>query len=450
MKRIQLSLLFVALLVLLTGCSGAWKSNSELGTGAPTINQSVGTVTLRYMIWDKNQVHAYQKIIAAFRQIHPEINIDIQVIPWSNYWEKLMTEIAGGTAPDVFWGYIPRVPSLAERNALLPISEYIKREVIDLASLNQALVKGFNYKGEQYGIPKDWDSMGVFYNKTLLKQAGYEKYPQHLSWNPEDGGSFVKFLQDLTVDANGKHPYEQGFDPNNIVQYGINYTDRGEWDPGEFVSFAKSNGAELMVNGQFKPSDRLIAVMQFVNDLVFKYHVAPKYMDIKLTGSDQMFVSGQTVLWITGSWQMMPVKQKASFEWGIAALPNGPGQRRAVRVNGLADHIYAHTPHKDEAWQFVQFILSKDAQDILAETGTVFPVNPQSIPKFVDFYQSRGIDPRAFVQSFNAETVTTPVTKNYAEWVQVWYKNMALIFSGGLDLKTGIRNIEEEGKKITG
>lgn len=448
MKKTQLSVVLFLLAVLLIGCSKAlnlgFGSNDD--GAADTTTQEM--VTLRYMIWDKNQEPAYKQIISKFNQANPEINVEIQVVPWGNYWEKLMTDIAGGTAPDVFWGFIARVPSLADRNALLPVTEYIKRDKFDLGRLNASLVKGFEYNGEQYGIPKDWDTLGIFYNKKLLKEAGYDSYPQGLSWNPTDGGSLVEFLQKLTIDVNGKHPNEEGFDPKNIRQYGFNYTDRGEWDPGDLLGFVSSNNAEILVDGQFKPEGKLLETLQFLHDLVFKYHVSPLYTNVKMTGSDQMFLSRQTVLWITGSWQMVPVKQKAGFEWGIKPFPTGPNNKSIVRVNGLADHIYAQTKYKEEAWKIVEFINSKEGQDILSETGSVFPMNPDSIPKFVDYYQGKGVDPSVFVEEFNGDTVTTPVTKNYTEWVQIWYKYMGLIFSGEMDLRTGLAKIASEGNPV--
>lgn len=418
---------------------------SNDGANAAAVQESV---TLRYMIWDKNQEPAYQQIISKFSEANPSIKVDIQVVPWGNYWEKLMTEIAGGMAPDVFWGYIPRVASMADRNALLPITTYIERDRFDLGRLNDSLVKGYEYEGEQYGIPKDWDALGVFYNKELLKEAGYDRFPQGLSWNPEDGGSLVRFLQQLTIDANGKHPFETGFDPQDIRQFGFNYTDRGEWDPGDLAGFVASGGSEFLEDGQFKPEGKLLETLQFLHDLVFKYHVTPVYTDVKLAGSDQMFLSQQTALWITGSWQMIPVKHKAVFPWGIEPFPTGPSNKSVVRINGLADHIYAQTRYKEEAWKFVQFINSKEGQDILGETGTVFPMNEDSIPKFVAYYKEQGIDPTVFVEEFKGDTVTMPVTKNYMEWVKVWYKGIGLIFSGEMDLKEGLRKIASEGNPI--
>ncbi|GGG19213.1 ABC transporter substrate-binding protein [Paenibacillus abyssi] len=449
MKKLPCVFTVILLAILLAGCSNPFHFGSRTVGNELVDTPLKDVVTLRYMIWDINQVPAYEKIIANFHESHPNISVDIQVVPWNNYWEKLMTEIAGGSAPDIFWGFIPQVPSLADKNALLPITDYIESDQFNLDSLNAELVKGFEYNGEQYGIPKDWDTLGVFYNKELLNRAGFDHYPDNLSWNPTDGGSLVEFLQKLTIDAGGKHPGEEGFDPDNIVQYGFNYTDRGVWDPGDLIGFVASNDAEILSGGQFKPEDKMFETLQFLHDLVFKYHVSPVYTDVKVAGSDKMFLSEQTALWVTGSWQIIPIQQKAGFEWGIAQFPAGPNNKRVVRVNGLADHISAQTRYKEEAWAFMKFINSPGSQDILGQTGTVLPMNQDSIGKFVDYYKKQGIDTSVFVEAFNGDTVTMPVTKNYMEWVQIWYKTMGLIFSGQMDLEEGLEKIRTEGNPIT-
>jgi multiple sugar transport system substrate-binding protein len=445
MKYFRVSIAFLLLAALLSGCirSVENSNNASPNTAAP-----VEPVMLRYMIWDSEQAAAYKEIIARFMNNHPNIMVDMQVVPWSNYWEKVMADTAGGAAPDVFWGISTQVPSLAGKGAIMPMTSFIKQDELNFANLNENLVKAFEYRGVQYGIPKDWDTLGVFYNKKLLSKAGFENYPEGLTWNPEDGGTLVPFLQKLTVDGNGKHPNEAGFEPDNIVQYGFNFTIRGEMDPSDFVSFAASHGSQIIKNGQFKPDGKLLETFRFLHDLVFKYHVAPDFTAMKSVGSDQMFITSRTALWVSGSWEMKPLINKAAFKWGVAPFPSGSDNKRIVRINGLADHISAQTKHPNEAWELVKFIGSKEAQDILAETGTVYPIRQDSIPKFTDFYKLLDADPSVFVKEYEGETVLPPVTENYVEWVEVWYRTMGLVFSGEMDLQAGLRRIEVLGAPI--
>jgi hypothetical protein len=66
--------------------------------------------------------------------------------------------------------------------------------------------------GKRYGLPKDWDTVAMFYNKKLVKDAGYtEEQLANLDWNPQDGGSYEKAIAHLTVDKSGKRGDEPGF-----------------------------------------------------------------------------------------------------------------------------------------------------------------------------------------------------------------------------------------------
>jgi multiple sugar transport system substrate-binding protein len=403
-------------------------------------------VALRYMVWDQNQAPAYQTIIDNFAKQNPKIQVNMQVIPWGNFWDKLFTEIAGGTPADVFWGYLPRVPILSQKGALLDLTERIKQDKIDLSKYNQSLVAAFQFQGKSYGLPKDWDTMALFYNKDLLKAAGYDSFPTDLAWNPQDGGTFLQFLEKLTVDKNGRHPTDAKFDAKNIRQYGFNYIST-DIDPSDVLSLVASNGGTIMKDNKLAKDDALVGGLQFIYDLIFKYHVTPNYVDAKGGSSEAKFDAQQVAVWMTGSWYMKPVKQKASFAWGIAPAPKGPAGS-IVRVNGLADFIYAKTPFANEAWKFVKFINSKQSQDILGSTGTVFPGNMDSIPSFVTYYQGLGIDPTVFVDEFKATTVVPPIALNYTEWYPIWIKYMSLVMSGQMSVKDGLDKLQAEGDPV--
>lgn len=441
MKQVKKFLVSVLLIGMMVGCADTEAPESEEGL-------SGDTVSLRYMIWDKNQEQAYKKIAEQFMSKHTNISVDMQVVSRWYYWEKLMTDIAGGSAPDIFWGHPSLVPSLVEREALLPLNSFVELSKMDLASMNTSLVEAFEYKGERYGIPKDWDISGMFYNKKLLKKAGYKALPNDLAWNTEDGGSLVELLQTLTLDKNGKHPNEEGFDPEHIEQYGLNFSKRGDWEPEDLIGFIASNQGEILQDGLYIPDKQQIEAVQFLHDLVFKYHVAPEYAVAKTVGSDKMFFSSQSALWITSSSQMIPMRNKSLFEWGIAPLPAGPKDARVVPISGVADHIYVHTKHAEEAWLFVQYINSKEAQDVLGETGTVLPMNKNAIQKFITHYQEIGIDPSVLVEEMEGNTITPPIVNNYLEWIDVWYKHMGLVFSGEVEPKSGIEQIVIEGNSI--
>ena len=83
--------------------------------------------------------------------------------------------------------------------------------------------------GKRYGLPKDWDTIGLFYNKAMTDSAGLTaEQMAKLDWNPQDGGSYEKAIAHLTVDKNGKRGDEPGFDKNNVAVYGLGLNGGGD------------------------------------------------------------------------------------------------------------------------------------------------------------------------------------------------------------------------------
>ena len=76
--------------------------------------------------------------------------------------------------------------------------------------------------GKRYGLPKDFDTIAIFYNKKLVTDAGVKEADlQNLTWNPTDGGTYEKIIAHLTVDESGKRGDEPGFDKSKIKVYGL-------------------------------------------------------------------------------------------------------------------------------------------------------------------------------------------------------------------------------------
>src|SRR5688572_10992281 len=129
-------------------------------------------VTITYAIWDNNQLPAHEQIIAAFEAEHPNINVEPQVVPWGNYWDKLQTAVAGGEAYDVFWMNGPNFPVYASKGVLMDLQDTIDAAQIDMSVFPEALLKVYTYDGKVYGMPKDFDTIALFYNKAIFDAAG--------------------------------------------------------------------------------------------------------------------------------------------------------------------------------------------------------------------------------------------------------------------------------------
>src|SRR5690554_4181943 len=90
-------------------------------------------VTLHYRFWDLNQAPAMEEIARAFEAKNPGIKVEIEVIPWGQYWTNLETAATGRNLPDVFWLNASNFELYASNGMLMPIDERIANS--DLVSL---------------------------------------------------------------------------------------------------------------------------------------------------------------------------------------------------------------------------------------------------------------------------------------------------------------------------
>ena len=106
---------------------------------------------------------------------------------------------------------------------MLPLDEALKNDPIDLSIYNEGLADlGVGEDGKRYGLPKDWDTVALFYNTAMTEAAGIsDEQMENLGWTLQDGGSYEKTIAHLTVDKNGKRGDEPGFDKNNVAVYGL-------------------------------------------------------------------------------------------------------------------------------------------------------------------------------------------------------------------------------------
>jgi len=322
---------------------------------APASGGSEGNaVTLTYGIWDKAQQPAMEQIIEEFERENPSIDVRITLTPWDAYWTKLKTAATGGSAPDVFWMMMDRLKLYADGGVLLPLSERIRDDHLDMSNYVDATVEGFTWQDQIYGMPKDTNSFGLFYNKTLFAQAGVPVPDETWTWD-----DVVSAAQNLT-DADGG-VYGIGAPVADVLGY--------------YLTIPQAGGYVISPDGTRSGYDdpRTIAGLRFWSDLINRYHVSPTVQQMTDTDVMSMFTSGKIAMCYGGSWDPIALSMVPYATENVAVAPLPKGENRSFYANGIGNVAFAKTEHPEEAWTFLQFLGSKRAAEIQAETGTVIP-----------------------------------------------------------------------------
>jgi multiple sugar transport system substrate-binding protein len=397
-------------------------------------------VTIRYTLWDANQLPAYQKVADNFMAKNPDIKIVITQMGWADYWNDLQTSMVAGTAADVFTDHLAKYPEFAAKGQLLDIEPMVKADKVNTRIYLTGLADLWTRDGKRFGLPKDWDTIAIVYNKDMAKAAGItEKEMNSLTWNPRDGGTYQKVLAKLALDANGNNGLSPNFDPQNVARWGtaMDYSNMGAYGQQTWSSFAASTGWKyndgMYATKYYYDDPRFVATIQYFADLSRKKGLMTPYEAISGAniGATALFTSKKIGLILDGSWMIGFYGNNTDFPVGFARLPIGPEGRKSM-FNGLADSIYVHTQHPKEAWQWVKYLGSAEAQNVVGSYGAVFPAIESGVQAALRAYREKNLDVSAYTaQALEKNgTFLFPITDNASEINSIMQQTFDSIFLG--------------------
>ncbi len=411
-------------LSLVTGCAQ--------GTGS-----SGDTVT--YWLWDTNQLPAYQACAKDFEQRNPGLDVKITQMGWDDYWTKLTASFIAGTQPDVFTDHIQKFGQFADLKVLEPLD--------DLGIEDSAYQPGLaaTWRGEdghRYGVPKDWDTVALFYDEKMAKDAGLSAEELNgLSWNPEDGGTFEKAIARLTVDDKGRRGDEPGFDKDNVEVYGLATNGGGDGDGQTTWShFAASAGwtytdKERWGTEYRYDDDTFQAVIEWYFGLADKGYMAPLTDYSVSNQANAQVAAGTAATAFDGAWMLSTYDGFEDVDFGTAVTPAGPTGKRATMMNGLADSVTKDARNKPGALKWVKYLASEECQRTVGRHGIVFPATPEGTEAAVAAYGKRGIDVSSFTRPVDDEkeflTFSYPITDYAADVQALMRPAMQDVYGGG-------------------
>lgn len=411
----------------------------SLSACAPAAPEAKGTIS--YGLWDSNQLPAYQQCADDFHKANPDITVEIEQIGWDDYWKKVNAGFVSGDGYDVFTSHLAFYPEFVNNGNILALDDYIKRDGVDVAGSYQPGLASLwtSPDGKQYGLPKDFDTIALFYNKKLTDAAGVDM--SNLDWNPTDGGTYEKAIAHLTIDKNGVRGDEPGFDKKKVATYGIWMEGSGGGDGQTQWSFlAAANGWK--VNDGPWDTNYHYDDAKFQETIKWWYSLTekgymPTFAQQNGVGWSDQLAAGKVAMASNGSWMTGSVfgAKSDKFEPALAATPVGPTGKRASMYNGLADNISAGTDNPEASWQWVKYLGSSACQDVVAAAAVVFPAIPAATDKAVAAMQAKGVDVTAFsVHITDKTTFLFPIADKKSKINDIMTPAMEAVMSGKADV----------------
>ena len=281
---------------------------------------------------------------------NPDILVKYEPIP-ADYWPKIKTMVGSGTEPDIYYMDIFQFPFFAQQDVLLPLDDFMAAEGISRDEFLDTLINAFTFNGKTYGIPKDFNTLALFYNKELFAQAGLDEPTNDWTW--DDLKAAAQTIKEKTGVAGFSVPA----------------------DPGRFPIFVFQNGGRIMTEDF---SDTLIDAPEAIEAGKFYtgaraegWAIIPQ--DVGVGWQGEAFGKGDVAMVLEGGW-MVPYlsNQFPDRKYGAVHPPAGPkGEGNLVFT--VAYVISKRSKHPEAAFKAIACLTSEENQTKVLESGFALP-----------------------------------------------------------------------------
>lgn len=299
---------------------------------------------IQFSFWGSvQQQRAEEELIAAFREAHPDIEVDVLAIG-SRYPEKIQAMFVGGVAPDVVMVNLFVYDEWASRGVLLDLTDDFKKidEESEILPIPRRAVER---EGRMFGVPINAHGMTTFYNRDALRAAGVEL--------PEEGFTW-EFLEEIAPRLSRRRG-----DPDAPTDYLMLMPHPAIifWQHGVQFFDDLFNPTAVTVNTP-EAAEAIELLRRFRRN---GYAVPPEIESDE--GTFQLFRDGRVAFYFNGRWLTPEFAGNTDFEWDVAPMPSGPVSN-ITQHGGTVLSIWADSPRKEAARKFLRFYASHRGAEI--------------------------------------------------------------------------------------
>lgn len=353
-KKVMALALASTMVFSMAACGGSKDDGGSSDAGdSKKEEKSEGGDTLSISIWDSNQEPGINEILADFTK-ETGIKTKLTVVKWDEYWTMLEAGAQGGSLPDVFWMHSNESQRYMSSDMLLDLTDKIAdSDLIDPANYPEDIWGLYTYDEKYYAVPKDVDTIALWYNKAMFDEAGLA-YPT-ADWTWDD-----------VTEAAKKLTKEDG------SQYGLAV--RNDNNQAGYYNLIYDNGGYIINEDKTKSGwddPKTIEAMEVLEGWI-KDGVMPPIETMSENGEDVLFQSGKAAMVLQGSWMLAAYRDNeyTAENCDVVELPKSATTGRRVSVyNGLGWAASANGKNTENAWKLIEYLGSEKAQKKQAELG---------------------------------------------------------------------------------
>jgi multiple sugar transport system substrate-binding protein len=354
----------------------------------------------------------------------------------ANYQDQLRSEVAAGTAPDVFWipgtdvadfatrGLILNINDLATATDGFSVEDFYAGPMYHLTFNPESAASGAD-SGALWGLPRDVSTFALYLNMDLINEAGAPD-PRELAANGEwDWDAFLDVAQKTRALG------------SDVYGYGASawWGPYGVWLNASGGGFFTEDRTACALN-----TPESLAGLDFQRSLYQDFDVATPYGE----DPEPVFRAGKVAMFQNGRWAT-PGVRTVEFEWDVVELPAGPSGTPGNWLFWGAYVVNAKTEHPEEAWALVQALTTAQTQGKVAALGANIPsrVSQEALDAFLTF------TPPANNQAFlNGIADAAKPTAEGPLWAGSWPEYDKIMGPAIQGVLTGATTVEDFGATI--
>ena len=312
------------------------------------------TLNVLWYVNSNAETQVMKQLFAEYQKTNPGVSFNLQVVPYSSYDQKLSQMVAAGTPPDVAKTTSMR-PQI--QPFLLDLSNSFGPNYLD--NYVKSWAAGAKLGNKIIAAPLDVTATGIILNKSAFEKAGVSIPSEKQGWTwPQ----FLKAVKEVSQKAHVRYP---------LV-----------WDvtAGRWIVYLYQNGQHIF--SEQPPYSVTLNPQKGTQVLTNFLDMAKADMPTGLwsgASSDnpkQLFLTGQAVAWMSGSWQVGSLVNEATFQWQAGPTPYSTV--RSSIVGG--DYVvgFKNSPHVKQAAAFIKWLTSASVEAQYAKPLYYIPANVNS------------------------------------------------------------------------
>lgn len=306
---------------------------------APAEEQA--TIRFTSHLLDSGQAgNAYLAAVDRFQSLNPDVTVEVDFIPTSNYVTGIKTRILGGEKLDVVDYF-----NVALLHDVYGLADDV---AMDLSTTSIAGMYGSNFldpvtiDGKVLAVPETMNSNGLIFNATLFDELGLEP-----------ATNWAEFLE------LGEAIKDAGYIP--LAMAGEPWVPQFLWAPmmpengggGQYARDLESGAAQIG-----DPNGPYVTVMNKVLALQERGFFPEDWLGLKQDQSKDLLAFGRAGMLVTGTWDLASLQERnPENEYGVMVVPgNDAGSPTPIFNIGVWRTVSARTTFEDASLRFVEYM----------------------------------------------------------------------------------------------